>query len=174
MDLSGKKTLSPTTTPPNKASSHGGIPMGLVYAELELTSSDDLALYRRGLLSDNQIKRVNVNALVDSGAYMLVINEQIRKQLELPVLGDRLVRLADDSEVRVDVVGPIEVRFENRSTTTRALVFPGSAEPLLGVIPMKDLDVMIDPRQQRLIVNPDNPNIAGTYVKHNLIHTVQV
>ena len=139
--------------------------MGLVYADIELISGDDLALYRRGFLPEDQIKHMRVSMLVDSGAYMLIINDRIKEQLDLPVLEEQTARLADDTELRVEVVGPVEVRFENRSTTVRALVFPGTVEPLLGVIPMEDMDVVVDPKQQRLIVNPESPYIARKYVK---------
>jgi clan AA aspartic protease len=149
----------------DNASSAGEKRMGLVYAKIELISGDDLALNRRGFLPQDRIKRLNVDALVDSGAYMLVINQHIKEQLDLPVLEEQTARLADESEVRVEVVGPVEVRFENRSTTVRAMVFSGDTEVLLGAIPMEDMDVLIDPKQQRLIVNPENPYIARKSVK---------
>ena len=139
--------------------------MGLVYAEIELISGDDLALHRRGFITEDQIKRLKVNALVDSGAYMLAINEHIKEQLDLPVLEERVVRLMDEGERRVNVVGPLEIRFENRRTTVRAMVLPGDAEVLLGSIPMEDMDVLIDPKQQRLAVNPANPYIARKHLK---------
>jgi len=139
--------------------------MGLVYAEIELTSGDDLALHRRGFLPADKIKRLRVNALVDSGAYMLVINQHVKEQLDLPVLEEQTARLADESEIRVEVVGPVEIRFENRRATVDAMVFSGDAEVLLGAIPMEDMDVLIDPKQQRLIVNPENPYIARKSVK---------
>jgi clan AA aspartic protease len=139
--------------------------MRLVYAEIELISGDDMALFRRGFLPEEQIKHMKVSVLVDSGAYMLVINEHIKEQLDLPILEETLTRLADETEIKVGVAGPVEVRFENRATTVRALVFPGSAEPLLGAIPMEGMDVLVDPKRQRLVVNPANPNIATMYVK---------
>jgi clan AA aspartic protease len=139
--------------------------MGLIYAELQLISGDDLALHRRGFLSEDKIKSIHVDALVDSGAYMLVITEHVKQQLDLPVLEERLAKLADESELRVEVVGPIEIRFENRRTVSNAIVLPGAAEVLLGSIPMEDLDVLIDPKHQTLTVNPDNPNIPLTLVK---------
>lgn len=145
--------------------SYGEKKMGLVYADIELISADDLALHRRGYLPEEEIKRVRVTALVDTGAYFLVINDRIKQQLDLPVIEEQTVRLADDTERRVEIVGPVEIRFENRSTTVRAAVFPGDAEPLLGAIPIEGMDVVIDPRQQRLIVNPESPNIPMTYVK---------
>ncbi len=139
--------------------------MGLVYADIELVNADDLALNRRGFLPDEEIRMVRSKALVDSGAYELVINETMKSQLDLPVLEQRIAKLANDSERSVEMVGPVEVRFENRSTVVRALVLPGSTEVLLGAIPLEGLDVVIDPRQQRLTVNPAYPNIPSTYAK---------
>ena len=139
--------------------------MGHTYADIELISVDDLVLHRHGFLPEERIKRMRVTALVDSGSYMLVINDNIKQQLDLPFIEEQTMRLADDSERRVEIVGPVEVRFENRSTTVRAAVFPGDAEPLLGVIPIEDMDVVIDSRQQRLIVNPETPYIARKHAK---------
>jgi clan AA aspartic protease len=145
--------------------SYGEKKMGLVYADIDLISADDLALHRRGFMSEEDIKRVRVRALVDSGSYMLVVNEQIKQQLDLPILGETVGRLADESEVRAQIVGPVEVRFENRRATVDAIMFHGVVEPLLGAIPMEDMDVVIDPKQQRLIVNPESPYIARKHVK---------
>ena len=139
--------------------------MGLVYAEIELIRSDDLALWRAGYIEENQIRRMRVKALVDSGAYMLTINENIRLQLDLRKLGEQIAELADGTKKLLDVVGPVEIRFENRRATADAMVLPGDAEILLGSIPMEDLDVQIDPRQQRLIVNPAAPYIPKKPLK---------
>ncbi len=51
---------------------------------------------------------MTVNALVDTGAYMLVITDLIREQLDLPLIEEQLFRMADDSERRGEVVGPVE------------------------------------------------------------------
>ena len=139
--------------------------MGLVYADIELVSGDDLVLHRHGFLKEDKIKRLRVSALVDSGAYMLVINERIKDQLDLAVIETQIFRLANESEIRAVVVGPVEIRFENRSTTVRAAVLPGDVEVLLGSIPMEDMDVVIDPKRQRLMVNPESPYIATKPLK---------
>ena len=139
--------------------------MGLVYAEVDLISVDDMVLHRRGFLDESKIKQVRVNALVDSGAYNLSINETVRAQLDLPFIEKQFARLADETLIEIDVVGPIEVRFENRSTSVRAIVLPGDAEVLLGAIPMEDMDVLIDPRQQKLVVNPKHPYVATKHLK---------
>ncbi len=87
---------------------------GLVYTEIDLISIDDIVLSRRGFLDNGKIKKVTINALVDSGAYMLTINENIRAQLDLPFIEKQFGRLADETLLELDVVGAVEVRFENR------------------------------------------------------------
>jgi hypothetical protein len=44
-------------------------------------------------------------------------------------------------------------------------VLPGNAEVLLGSIPMEDLDVLIHPLRQELIVNPEHPDMAMVKIK---------
>lgn len=134
--------------------------MGLVYATIELVSSDDLAMVRRGYLPEDQVKRVYVTAMVDSGATMLAIPEFIKKQLDLPKVSELEAELADGPSIPLEVVGPIEVRFQNRRTVVEALVVPNQTTVLLGAIPMEGMDVLVDPKRERLMVNPESPDVA--------------
>jgi clan AA aspartic protease len=139
--------------------------MGLIYSDIELINSDDLALVRRGYLKENEVRKMKVNALVDSGAMMLSVNETIKVQLGLSVLDRQMGELADGSKQSFEIVGPVDIRFANRQTTVRAVVLPGDTEPLLGSIPMEDMDVLIDPRGQKLILNPSSPYMAKKSLK---------
>jgi clan AA aspartic protease len=139
--------------------------MGLTYAEIELANAGEIYLAQKGYILPENVKKITVKALVDSGAYMLAINESIKLQLDLPKLEEQIAELADGSKLKLEIVGPVEVRFENRSTTCRAMVLPGDTEVLLGAIPLEDMDVLIDPRQQRLIVNPASPYLAKKSLK---------
>lgn len=139
--------------------------MRLVYAEIELINGDDLALSRRNIIGEEEIKRMRVTALVDTGSYMLCINENIQEQLQLPIVEQRKAQMADGSIVECDVVAPVELRFKNRETTCRAMVLPADSEPLLGAIPLEDMDVLIHPLRQELIVNPDHPYFAQMKLK---------
>ncbi len=139
--------------------------MGLVYADIELINGDDLALVRRNIIGEEEIKRMRVNALVDTGSYMLCINENIQEQLQLPIVEKRKGQLADGSIVEYDVVAPVEIKFKNRRSSVSAMVLPGDSEPLLGAIPLEDMDVIIHPLRQELIVNPDHPYFAQMKLK---------
>lgn len=140
------------------AASIAGGEIGLIYAEIELISGDDLALHRRGYIKEEDIKRIKVSALVDSGAEMLAINEQVKDLLNLFVLDTQRAELADGSKVELEVVGPVEIRFANRRASVDAIVLPGNVQILLGAIPMEEMDVLADAKRQQLIVNPEHPD----------------
>ncbi len=139
--------------------------MGLVYADIELISSEDIAVFNRGYIKKEDIRKEKVSALVDSGAYMLCVNEHIKNQLGLRKLSEMEAELANGRIEKVDVVGPVDIIFKNRSTTCRAAVLPGNTEVLLGAIPMEDMDVIIIPKKQTLVINPENPYLAKKKIK---------
>ena len=140
----------------NGTSLTGGKRMGYVYADIQLTNEEHLALNRHGYLPDSEIKRVTARALVDTGAWDLVINEEVQRRLNLPIVGRGTVQTADETLLDVDIVGPVEVRFEDRATTVRAVVIPNTSEVLLGAFPLEGLDAFIDPKGERLVVNPED------------------
>ena len=161
-------TLKPANykyRPTEGTSLTGGKERGLVYAEIELLNEDDILRNLDGYLPENKIRRTVTRVLVDSGALDLVITEEVQTRLALRVLGKRTVNLADETQLELDIVGPIEVRFQNRSTTVRALVLPGAREILLGAIPMEGLDVIVDPGRERLVVNPESPDLPMSKLK---------
>ena len=139
--------------------------MGLVYADIELINGEDLGLVRRGYMDHDEVKRMRISALVDTSSYMLAINENIQEQLQLPVVEKRKTQLANGHIVECDVVAPVEIRFKNRRSSCSAMVLPGDAEPLLGAIPLEDMDVLIHPLRQELIVNPDHPYFTQMKMK---------
>ena len=110
-----------------------------------------------------ELVALEVAALADTGAVHLCISEHVQHQLRLEPLEDREVSLADGSRRSVPYVGPVEIRFKNRIGFTGALVM--GDEPLLGAIPMEDMDLVIHPRTKTLDVNPDSPNIATSIAK---------
>ena len=139
--------------------------MGYVYADIQLTNQDDLAVNRRGYLPANEIKRVTCRALVDSGAWNLVLSDDVQKRLNLPVRGRTAVKMADETWLDVDVVGPVEVRFEDHFTSVMAIVLPGTSEVLLGAFPLQGLDAFIDAKRERLLVHPDSPDNPKSYIR---------
>ncbi|MEI6815525.1 MAG: hypothetical protein WCL14_02855, partial [Bacteroidota bacterium] len=106
--------------------------MGLIYAEIELVNAEDVALARRHIIGEEEVKHMSMKMLVDTGAYNLCINENIQEQLDLPFIEKRKAQMADGSIHEFDIVGPVVVKFKNRRTICNAMLLKGEAEPLLG------------------------------------------
>ncbi len=101
---------------------------------------------------------IEVAALADTGSVFLCIPEHVRLQLKLEPIEHRVVKLADGSRASYPYVGPIVLRFKNRSGFLGALVL--GDEVLLGAIPMEEMDLVVNPRDRSVDVNPESPNIA--------------
>lgn len=139
--------------------------MGLTYTEVELLRADDLALERAVYISADQVNRIRVLTLVDSGADLLTLSRSLSQRLKLAKVDEVDAELANGDVMRVDVVGPIEVRFQNRKTVVNAIVVEADTDVLLGAIPMQGMDVMVDPKREKLILNPDSPDKARMLLK---------
>jgi clan AA aspartic protease len=139
--------------------------MGLVYADIELINGEDIVLAKHHVIGEEEIKKMAINILVDTGALNLCINENMQAQLQLPFVEKRIGVTADGRRIETDMVGPVLLKFKNRTTSCLAMVLPGDNEALLGAIPLEDLDVLVHPQRLELIVNPDTPYIATMALK---------
>ncbi len=121
--------------------------MGIVNTKVILTNPRDA-----------QIIPLEVDALADTGSVHLVIPQHVQHQLGLEVLEHREVMLADGTIHSVPYVGPIQIRFKNRTGFGGALVM--GPQVLFGAIPMEDMDLVVSPRDRSIDVNPNSPNLA--------------
>ncbi len=112
---------------------------------------------------NRDLEPVEVEALADTGAVHMRIPQHIQIQLELEEIDKKEVTLADGSRRLVPYVGPIELRFKNRIGFAGALVM--GDQPLLGSIPMEDMDLVVAPKTREVMVNPYSPNIASSIAK---------
>ncbi len=110
-----------------------------------------------------ELEAVEIDALADTGALHLCIPRHIQIQLQLEETDTKEVTLADGSRRLVPYVGPIELRYKNRVGFSGALVM--GETPLLGAIPLEDMDLIVVPKTREVIVNPLNPNIASSIAK---------
>ena len=124
--------------------------MGHVLADFGLSNP------RRGDLSPFAVK-----ALVDTGALMSCIPEHVAIQLDPETESTREV--ADGRRASVPHVGPIKLTFGNRFRYVGALVL--GDEVLLGVVPMEDMDLVVDPGRRSLTVDPTSPDVPHARVK---------
>ena len=126
--------------------------MGIVHAELQLSNA-----------AQQQLAGMTETAVVDSGAMLLCLPQRVAVQLRLPELDRRIVTTADGKTHECPYVGPVRVSFANRFCNTDAIVI--GDEVLLGAVQMEMMDVLVDPKNRRLVPNPATPNAPSYIVK---------
>ena len=131
--------------------------MRAIYADLTLSNPR----HRNPALAP-----MTVRALVDAGAVNLCLPAHVALQLELEELERREVTTADGRATLVPYVGPVQVRFENRSCFVGAFVLGDNV--LLGSIPLEDMDLALNPRLEQVTVNPQSPNIPSAVVMRSV------
>ncbi|GHU32993.1 hypothetical protein FACS1894172_10670 [Spirochaetia bacterium] len=124
--------------------------MGTVYADISLENREDRIKVKLGLITEPEVRRTTVTAVVDTGAATLFITEAVCQQLGLLTEGERYARIANGGRIACKVTEPVEIRWKERFTSCPAVVMPGAETILLGAIPLEDMDLIINPAKQSL------------------------
>lgn len=111
----------------------------------------------------NQPQDLEVSALVDTGADVMCLPAELVLRLGLEADSTRMAATADGSYRPCRYVGPIRVRFEDRTCYVGALEL--GDEVLLGAIPLEDMDLVVHPKLQQVTPNPAHPNGPCNTVK---------
>ncbi|GHU02045.1 hypothetical protein FACS1894147_03100 [Spirochaetia bacterium] len=125
--------------------------MSLVRTEITLKNAGDLVRSQDGHIKEAEIRQTTVQAVVDTGAWTLVINPDTQEKLGLSVKGTDSGTLADGTDGIFNVAGPLEVIWKDRRVLCDALVVPGAREVLLGAIPLEAMDLMVHPRLEEVV-----------------------
>lgn len=126
--------------------------------KLTLENMFDAENARNGLLDERKVRRVVLDALVDTGATTLVIPAEAAAALGLREVRRKAAILADGSVVDWAVVAGLNVEIVGRAMTCDALVAPAGTTALIGQIPLEALDLIVDPKSQEARPNPAHPD----------------
>jgi clan AA aspartic protease len=147
---------SDRTRLPANASYRGKALMGEVRVKVKLTNAGDEVLVRRGLLTADQVRSYEADALVDSGAIRSVLPIHVVQLLGLAIVGKARATYANDAAEDVDVTEMVGIRLLGRRTSEETLVL--GSEVLIGQTVLESLDLQVDCTNQRVIPNPAHPD----------------
>ena len=139
--------------------------MGEVRALVVLENGDDRGLARRGVIEPDKIRRVETDLLVDTGAVLVRLPQDMVEALGLGAMDKAVVTLANDEKVEMSIAGPLVLTALGRTMNTDCLVGPPRCEPLLGQVVLERLDLIVDPTRRRLTVRPESPFLPSLKAK---------
>jgi predicted aspartyl protease len=125
--------------------------VGEVIERITLVNVRDAGNARSGFIKATEVRQITVDALVDTGAGPLVISDAMRQQLGLEIEEeDYSVFLAGKVPQKCTVAEGVIIRWKERYTMSYPIVLPKGDETLLGVIPLEDMDLRVNPVDRRL------------------------
>ena len=126
--------------------------------KLKLANAVDYENALNGLITSDQVRGVEVEALVDTGATMLALPADVVAKLGAPIRERRCAKLADGSSIEVGRVMGLRIEILGRDMTGDAWVLPAGATPLIGQVQLELLDLIVDAKSQDVRVRlPDGP-----------------
>ena len=124
--------------------------MGTFLTEITLENVFDRGLADHGYLKDTEVRALTVEAMPDTGAWTLVINEEVREKLGLDIEDEVHSTLADGTMANYPRTKPVKIQWKNRSIALPALVIANAKEVLLGALALEAMDLIVDPVRQTL------------------------
>jgi predicted aspartyl protease len=118
----------------------------------------DRALAQAGHLPEANIRRTRVKAVVDTGAVMLALPEDVVERLGVPVVGSVACVPAGGRRGGRPVAGPVTVHIGDRSMPANCVVVPAGAHAVIGRVILAQLDLAADRVNQTLGPRPESPH----------------
>jgi predicted aspartyl protease len=125
--------------------------MSRFHVEFEVSNLRDVYLAEQGTIGPDQIRRVRLRGLVDSGASRLVLPKKVVESLGMKPSGTVTVRYADGRRAVRPTVQDIQVNLLGRRSVFDATVEPKRKTALIGALILEALDFLVDPRHERLV-----------------------
>lgn len=130
--------------------------MGRVTTEATIRNLNDLLEAAQGKLPEDQIRKVEVSsALVDTGAWSLSLPTSLIRKLGLIKLATKQVMNSKGPSIS-DVYAVARLTIQGRDCSLDVTEVPDGVPVLIGQIPLELLDFVVDPKNQRLIGNPEH------------------
>jgi clan AA aspartic protease len=124
--------------------------MGTFKEEITLENIVDRGLANRGYIKKTEIRTLTVQAMPDTGAWTLVINENVREKLGLAIEDSAISTLADGKTSNYPITEPVKIKWKDRNISLPAVVVAEAKEVLLGAMPLEGMDLIVDPVHKRL------------------------
>ena len=104
-------------------------------------------------------KSVEVDAVIDTGATMVVLPKDIVNALGLRKVREVKVRYANNKVETRPIYLVVTIELKGRSANLDVLVEEKGSQPLIGQVLLELLDLIVEPKTRKLIPNPASPEM---------------
>ena len=104
-------------------------------------------------------KSFEVEAVIDTGATMVVLPQNIVDELGLRKIREVKVKYANNKTELKSVYGVVTIEIKGRAGNFDVLAEAEGSQSLIGQVVLEVLDLVVDPRTRTVIPNPISPEM---------------
>jgi len=123
--------------------------LGHIYVDAVFHNPIDYTEFTQGRRELEGVRRVNLKALVNTGATFPALPEDIVEGLGLPIHSEAEAETATGRE-RVKLALAV-IQVEDRTAASYVIVRPRGTTPLIGVVALEQMGFRVDPVTGRLV-----------------------
>jgi clan AA aspartic protease len=127
--------------------------MGKVTTTIKVENLADVFRAEAGEVPADQVRSVELEALVDTGATLLCLPLSVINALGLRLL-EKKEAITASGPVPRGIYRGAQLTIGDRNCIINVMELPEKAPPLVGYIALENLDFIVDPINQTLIANP--------------------
>lgn len=131
--------------------------MGEIKVKIELENYFDKILLSEKKINNSQARKYKMTALVDTGAVMLMLPQDVVEKLGLPIIRTAVVCYADDRREERKIAGGLYFNIGDRGMNAECIIGNPNSEALIGQVIMEVLDLIPDPQRRTLGPRPESP-----------------
>ena len=133
--------------------------MGKVVAKAKIWNFGDELKIMEGALKPEEVRSIEVEGIVDSGATLLTLPEDIVERLGLVLGGLVNVTYADKKVEKRPLAYGAMIEILGRRAETAAVVQKRGTNILIGQTVLETMDLIVDPKKGILTPRPESPDM---------------
>jgi len=131
--------------------------MGEIKVKIELENFGDRYLFLKKKSKESEIRRYQIEAIVDTGVVMLALPQDVVEKLGLEIMRTVIVTYANNEREERPVAGTVTIKIGDRFMNTDCIVGPPASDALIGQVVLEELDLIPDCQKQTLTPRPESP-----------------
>jgi clan AA aspartic protease len=127
--------------------------MGKTIEKVTLKNFADIVKHAEGMIKEDEIREVEVEALVDTGAAFLCLPPKEIEKLGLLYSHTREVSTANGKVERRIFSGAVII-IKGRDIQMQVMENDPTTPPLIGYLILEAMDFVVEPKSQKILPNP--------------------
>jgi clan AA aspartic protease len=127
--------------------------MGKTLEKVTVKNFGDIVLLSKGMIGEDEIREVEVEALVDTGAAFFCLPPGEIEKLGLLYSHTREVTTAN-GKVGRRIFGGAVIIIQGRDIEMQVMENDAVTPPLIGYLILEAMDFVVDPKSQKILPNP--------------------